>query len=128
MACGTPVLAEANPMMEELMSGVNGALWRGEPEGLAQAIVELLQKPDQLKRLGLQTKSNSNPLMFKNTARSIREASAKSNQIASNKNIIRNKVKHTNQFWQRSREIRTAKSKTPMLKHNKKPRAKTLSI
>ena len=30
MACGTPVLAEANPMMEELIEpGVNGALWKG---------------------------------------------------------------------------------------------------
>ena len=62
MACGTPVLAEANPMMEELINpGVNGALWRGEPEGLAQAIVELLQKPDQLKRLGLQAKEQLQP-------------------------------------------------------------------
>ena len=30
MACGTPVLAEANSMMEELIDpGVNGALWKG---------------------------------------------------------------------------------------------------
>ena len=30
MASGTPVLAEANPMMEELIEpGVNGALWQG---------------------------------------------------------------------------------------------------
>ena len=51
MACGTPVLAEANPMMEELIKpGVNGALWRGNPESLAQAILKLLQGPDQLKR------------------------------------------------------------------------------
>ena len=33
MACGTPVLAAANPMMEELIKpGINGALWRGQPE------------------------------------------------------------------------------------------------
>ena len=37
MACGTPVLAQANPMMEELIQpGVNGALWRGQPESLAR--------------------------------------------------------------------------------------------
>ena len=36
MGSGTPVLAEANPMMEELIqSGVNGALWRGDPASLA---------------------------------------------------------------------------------------------
>ena len=29
MACGTPVLAEANPMMEEQLTQVNGALWAG---------------------------------------------------------------------------------------------------
>ena len=33
MACGTPVLAEANPMMAELIQpGINGALWRGNHE------------------------------------------------------------------------------------------------
>ena len=58
MACGTPVLAEANPMMEELIKpGVNGALWRGDPESLAQAILTLLQKPDQLKAWGLSSKT-----------------------------------------------------------------------
>ena len=37
MACGTPVLAESNPMMKELIKpGINGALWQGEPEGLAK--------------------------------------------------------------------------------------------
>ena len=45
MACGTPVLAEANPMMEELIKpGVNGALWQGQPENLAKAIQTLLEK------------------------------------------------------------------------------------
>ena len=62
MACGTPVLAEANPMMEELIKpGVNGALWRGDPESLAQAILTLLQKPDQLKAWGLQAKQLLQP-------------------------------------------------------------------
>ena len=62
MACGTPVLAEANPMMEELIKpGVNGALWRGNPESLAQAILKLLQGPDQLKRWGLQAKKQLQP-------------------------------------------------------------------
>ena len=62
MACGTPVLAEANPMMEELSHpGINGALWRGGPEGLAQAILKLLQSPDQLKQWGAQAKQNLNP-------------------------------------------------------------------
>ena len=50
MACGTPVLAEAGPMMAELIQpGVNGALWQGQPEGLAKAILTLLQTPGQLK-------------------------------------------------------------------------------
>lgn len=62
MACGTPVLAEANPMMEELIKpGVNGALWRGEPESLAKAILTLLQTPDELKRWGLQAKEQLQP-------------------------------------------------------------------
>ena len=62
MACGTPVLAEANPMMEELIKpGMNGALWRGTPENLAEAILTLLQEPDQLKRWGLQAKQNLKP-------------------------------------------------------------------
>ena len=62
MACGTPVLAEANSMMEELIQpGVNGALWRGQPESLAQAILTLLQTPDQLKRWGLQAKQQLQP-------------------------------------------------------------------
>ena len=62
MACGTPVLAEANPMMEELIQpGVNGALWCGRPEGLAQAIIELLQTPNQLKHLGLKAKQDLQP-------------------------------------------------------------------
>ena len=62
MACGTPVLAEANPMMEELIKpGVNGALWRGHPESLAQAILKLLEGPDQLKLWGLQAKKQLQP-------------------------------------------------------------------
>ncbi|KZR72334.1 D-inositol 3-phosphate glycosyltransferase [Prochlorococcus marinus str. MIT 1313] len=54
MACGTPVLAQANPMMEELIKpGVNGALWRGHhPESLAMAIVELLNQQEQLNQWG----------------------------------------------------------------------------
>ena len=62
MACGTPVLAEANPMMDELIQpGVNGALWRGQPEGLAKAILTLLQTPDQLKRWGVQAQQKLQP-------------------------------------------------------------------
>ena len=62
MACGTPVLAEANPMMEELIKpGINGALWRGQPESLAKAILTLLQTPDQLKRWGVQAKQQLQP-------------------------------------------------------------------
>ena len=62
MACGTPVLAEANPMMEELIKpGVNGALWRGQPESLGKAILKLLQTPDQLKLWGLQAKRELQP-------------------------------------------------------------------
>ena len=62
MACGTPVLAEANPMMEELIQpGINGALWRGGPESLTKAILTLLQKPDQLKQWGTQAKQQLQP-------------------------------------------------------------------
>ena len=47
MACGTPVLAESNLMMEELIKpGINGALWQGEPESLAKAIMIMLQNPE----------------------------------------------------------------------------------
>jgi glycosyltransferase involved in cell wall biosynthesis len=53
LACGTPVLAMANPMLEELIEpGVNGALWRGDPASLGQAISTLLQDPQQLQRWG----------------------------------------------------------------------------
>ena len=62
MACGTPVLAEVNPMMEELIQpGVNGALWRGTQRVLAKAILSLLETPDQLKRFGLQAKQKLKP-------------------------------------------------------------------
>tara|TARA_B100000674_G_scaffold498388_1_gene536456 strand:+ start:1733 stop:2938 length:1206 start_codon:yes stop_codon:yes gene_type:complete len=62
MACGTPVLGEANSMMEELIQpGVNGALWRGQPENLAKAILTLLEKPDQLRQWGRQAKQQLQP-------------------------------------------------------------------
>ena len=48
-----PVLAEANPMMEELIEpGINGMLWSGTPESLAQTIAELLETPSKLKNTG----------------------------------------------------------------------------
>ena len=53
MASGTPVLAEANPMMEELIQpGVNGELWRGDPVSLGKVMAELLSKPKQLGEWG----------------------------------------------------------------------------
>ena len=62
MACGTPVLAEDNPMMKELIRpGLNGALWRGSPENLAEAILTLIKTPERLKRWGLQAKSDLQP-------------------------------------------------------------------
>ena len=62
MGSGTPVLAEANPMMEELIqSGVNGALWRGDPASLGRAIAELLNKPKELQRLGQNAKERLQP-------------------------------------------------------------------
>ena len=62
MACGTPVLAEANPMMAELIQpGINGALWSGPPESLAKAILTLLEKPDQLKKWGTQAQQKLKP-------------------------------------------------------------------
>ena len=46
MACGTPVLAEANPMMEELIKpGINGALWRGQPETLPKQLLRYYKNP-----------------------------------------------------------------------------------
>ena len=49
-------------MMEELIQpGVNGALWKGEPESLAQAILTLLQAPNQLKEWGRQAKQKLQP-------------------------------------------------------------------
>ena len=57
----TPVPAEANPMMEELINPANGALWRGTPENLAEAILTCC-RTDQLKRWGLQAKQNLNQL------------------------------------------------------------------
>ena len=62
MACGTPVLAEANPMMEELIKpGINGALWRGSPESLAEAILTLIRTPDRLKHWGREAKQILQP-------------------------------------------------------------------
>ena len=62
MACGTPVLAEANPMMEELIQpGINGALWRGQPETLAEAILTLLRNPHQLKTWGKHAQDKLRP-------------------------------------------------------------------
>ncbi len=62
MACGTPVLAESNPMTAELIQpGVNGALWQGQPESLANAIMTLLQSPNQLKRWGEQAQEQLQP-------------------------------------------------------------------
>ena len=53
LACGTPVLAMANPMLEELIEpGTNGALWRGDAPSLGQAIHQLLADPERLQRWG----------------------------------------------------------------------------
>jgi glycosyltransferase involved in cell wall biosynthesis len=62
LACGTPVLAGANPMLEELIEpGVNGALWQGNPEGLAVAIGELLADPARLQRWGEASRQRLQP-------------------------------------------------------------------
>jgi glycosyltransferase involved in cell wall biosynthesis len=61
LACGTPVLAEANPMVNELIQpGVNGALYQGPPEGLGQAIAELLNNTSKLELSGKANRSNLN--------------------------------------------------------------------
>lgn len=53
LACGTPVLALSNPMLAELIKpGKNGALWAGQPEGLADAIVQLLEDSTRLQDWG----------------------------------------------------------------------------
>jgi len=58
LACGTPVLAGENQMLRELIEpGVNGALWRGTPDGLGKGIAELLANPEQLKRWGETSRS-----------------------------------------------------------------------
>lgn len=62
MASGTPVLAEANQMMEELIEpGVNGALWRGDPASLGRVIAELLNTPEQLRQWGEQARERLKP-------------------------------------------------------------------
>ena len=62
MASGTPVLAEANPMMEELIEpGVNGALWRGDPESLGRVTAELLNTPERLRKWGEQARERLQP-------------------------------------------------------------------
>ena len=53
LACGTPVLAQANPMANELIEpGINGALYQGPSEGLGRAMGELLGNTAQLERWG----------------------------------------------------------------------------
>ena len=60
MACGTPVLAEANPMMEELIKpGINGALWRGQPESLAKGNLDASSNTRSTKEWGEQAKLKS---------------------------------------------------------------------
>ena len=62
MASGTPVLAEANTMMEELIEpGVNGALWLGDPVSLGRVMAELLNKPNQLRQWGEQARERLKP-------------------------------------------------------------------
>lgn len=53
MACGTPILARANAMTEELISnGVNGCLHAGDSEDLATKIAELLQENEKTRIWG----------------------------------------------------------------------------
>ncbi|MCP9809129.1 glycosyltransferase [Cyanobium sp. HWJ4-Hawea] len=53
LACGTPVLAQANPMVKELIQpGVNGALFQGSPSGLGEAMAQLLEDRSQLQSWG----------------------------------------------------------------------------
>ena len=62
MASGTPVLAEANQMMEELIEpGVNGALWHGDPTSLARVISDLLSNPEQLQQWGKEARERLKP-------------------------------------------------------------------
>ena len=69
MACGTPVLAEANPMMEELIKpGSTVRYGAGEPETLAKAIITLLQEPEKLKSWEHKPSSIFNPLFSNNIA------------------------------------------------------------
>ena len=66
MACGTPVLAEANPMMEELIEPGATVRSSGTPESLAHAINELIQTPDRLKTWGMNAKQNLKPTYLQN--------------------------------------------------------------
>ena len=69
MACGTPVLAEANPMMEELIEpGVNGALWRGKEETLSEAIWTLLESQRSSNAGASRQNRNSSQPTFNNIA------------------------------------------------------------
>lgn len=53
LACGTPVLATDNPMVRELIQpGVNGALYQGGPQGLGDAIAQLVADRPKLEGWG----------------------------------------------------------------------------
>ena len=75
MASGTPVLAEANPMMEELIEPrVNGALWHGDPASLGAVVAELLNTPERLKSWQVQARERLKPTFAKRLPGCTREA------------------------------------------------------
>ena len=62
MASGTPVLAEDNQMMEELIKpSENGALWNKDRLSLAKNILELIQEPETLKKWGQKAREDLDP-------------------------------------------------------------------
>jgi len=67
LACGTPVLARANPMLAELIRpGVNGTLWEGAPGGLGKEIARLLEDPEQLQQWGRNARDQLLPIYHHN--------------------------------------------------------------
>ena len=63
MASGAPILAVDNEMLRELIEpGINGALFRGSPVGLGQAIASLLDKPKMLIEWGEEGRAKLNPV------------------------------------------------------------------
>lgn len=83
MACETPVLAEANPMMEELIEpDKNGTLWKEGHISLGETMIELLESPEKLHQWGKAAKKK------------VREEYSQTNCINKLEDILKNQAMH----------------------------------